>query len=308
MFYYHDETEIDGGLIKLAVLRSDLAPVPETLEMDIRLDNANRALLQEGKDIYVGGGRAYRIVLAEVSRRTAQQGVRLVETISVTAVLREMRPLTFVRDRAIWLEDATLTDIYRACGAELQSEIKGDVTIPVYHCMVGDTPTFGIAKLFQESGGVLRVNSDGELEFMRLPAIFNQNPALYLPANVTEEITSGFIERHELPWFFSVNTGNDFVMGNNAKPRHARYIHGASEDVLRNMTRVLIQSKRARVDVNMSLCAGDCAELSDGTKLAVLTAAHHYGTGSDGGEVSQYTYVWLGALTGGESTQSGGAS
>ena len=308
MFYYHDETEIDGGLIKLAVLRSDLAPIPETLEMDIRLDNTNRALLQEGKDIYVGGGRAYRIVLAEVSRRTAQQGVRLVETVSLTAVLRELQGLTFVRERAIWLEDTTLTDIYRACGAKLQRDIKGDVAVPVYHCMVGDTPTFGIAKLFQEHGGVLRVNSDGELEFMRLPAIFTQDPVLYLPANVTEEITSGFIERHELPWFFSVDAGNNFVLGNNAKPRHVRYTHRASEDVLRNMTRVLIQSKRARVDVNLSICAGDCAELSDGSKHAVLTAAHYYATGTDGIEVSQYSRVWLGVLTGSETGSDGSVS
>lgn len=305
MFYYHDETEIDGGLIQLAVLRSDLAPIPETLEMDIRLDNFNRERLQEGKDIYVGGGRAYRIILAEVSRRTAQQGVRLIETMSVTAVLRELQPLTFVRETAIYLEDATLTEIYRACGAQLPQDISGDIKIPIYHCLVGDTPTFGVAKLFQEHGGVLRANSEGKIEFRRLAALFEQTPTLYLPQNVTEEITSGFIERHELPWFFSVDQENNFVLGNNAKPRHVRYVHRASEDVLRNMTRVLIQSKRARLDVNLSLCAGDCAELSDGSKHAVLTAAHHYATGADGNELSQYTYVWLGTLTGGETTGGG---
>lgn len=288
-------------MISLAVLRSDLVPIPETLELDVRLDNSNRSQLKEGKDIYVGGGRAYQIILVELRRRNVEQSARLVEWVRVTAVLRELQGLTFVRERAVWLENTTLTAIYRACGAQLSADIQGDITIPAYHCLVGDTPTFGIAKLFQEHGGVLRAGENG-IEFKSLMSLFDQNVGLTVPPNVTEEIESGFIERHEVPWFVSVDANNNFVLGNNSKARHARYIHRASESVVRNMTRVLIQAKRARLDVNMSIRAGDLAQVGE-DKMVVLTAAHAYETGVDGGKVAQYTRVWLGVLTG---TETGG--
>lgn len=300
MFSYHDGSPIDGGQIKEAIIRSDMAPVPETLEINIRLDNANRAHLQEGKDIYLHGERPYRIILTEVSRRAQQQGIRLIERVHCTAVLRSVYPLTFVRERAVYLRETSFTDIYRACGATLRNPIINDIRIPVFHCVVGDTPTIAIAKLFQEHGGILRANEDGDIEFMRLPAIFEQEPEVILPANVTEEVQSGFLERHEIPFFISCDVENNILFGNRAKPRHARYVHAKSEDVLRNMTRVLVQAKRARIDVNISARAGALAELSDDTKLAVLTAAHNYSTGVDGLPVSQYTRLWLGALTGNE--------
>lgn len=304
MFYYHDQSEIDGGMIKIAVLRSDMAPIPETLEIDISLDANNRDLLKEGNDLYAGpsAARAYRIVLAAVSRRNQQQGIRQIETMSVTAVLRELQPLTFVRETAIHLENTTLTDIYRACGAELQNDVQGDITIPVFECVVGDTPTFAIAKIFQEQGGILRSNN-GTLEFIRLEALFDQEPSVFIPANISEEIASGFIERHEIPWFVSADNNNGIILGNNTKPRHVRYVHAATEEALRNMTRVLIRAKRARIDFTLSAIAGSLAELSDESKYTVLTAAHVYSTGVDGNKVDQHTRLWLGELTG---TETGG--
>jgi hypothetical protein len=234
-----------------------------------------------------------------VYRRVAQQGIRLVEWVQVTAVLKPLYNLTFVRDRALYMENTTLTDIYRACGAELAQDIRGDIAIPVFHTVAGSTPTFEIAKLFQEHGGILRSNQ-GALEFIRLPDLFNQTPKLYAPANATKEVQSDFIEKHEAPWFLSVDDDGNFVMGNNTNPRHVRYIHRADEERLRNMTRVLINYQQLRLDVNMSLCAGDLGELSDGTKTPILTVAHAYSTGTDGLEVAQYTKVWLSILIGQE--------
>lgn len=296
MFLYHDMTPIPGDKVKRAVLRSDLTPIPETLEIELRLDDTNRELLKEGLDIHVGAERAYRIVLAELSRRNAEQSLRLLESMYLTCVLRDVQALTFVRERAVYLEDTSLTEIYRACGASLAQPIKNDIRVPIYHCMIGDTPTFGIAKLFQEHGGVLRVNSDGEMEFMRLETIFEQDPVLRVPANVTEEIESGFLERHEIPWFLSIDEDNEFVLGDNSKARHARYQHHAEEDVLRNMTRVLVQATRVRVDLAMSVCAGDAAEVIGVDTYAILTAAHTITTGTAGDKIEQYTRAWLGAL------------
>jgi hypothetical protein len=295
-FFYHNGKSIPGDKIKLSVLRTDLVPIPETLEISLRLDDENRAQLIEGNDITVSGGRAFRIVKVDVERRNAEQGPRLLESVHITAVMRPLHQLTFVRPKAIWLEKTTFTDIYRAAGAELSSAIKGDVAVPRYACMIGDTPTFGIAKLFQECGGVMRVNSEGAMEFMKLPTLFTQTPKLNVPANVTEDINSGFLERHEIPWFVSTKPESDIQQGNNTKPRHARYQPLSDEGVLRNMTQVLIQAKKARVDLNVGLCAGDTARLSDGTLMTILTAAHVHSVGTHGSDINQYTRVWLGVL------------
>ena len=305
MFYYDNQEPINGEIIKLGVVRSDLAPIPETVELDIRLDDSNRDLVKESRKLYVGSGRAFYILKSEVKRENKQQGSRLIESVSITGVMEELHPLTFVRDRAIYLENTTFTEIYRACGCKLKSGILNDVKIPLFQSFVGDTPTFAIAKLFQEQGGVLRARATGQLEFLRVPAIFEQEPAASLAANLTEEIQSGFIERHELPYFFSVDQGNSFLLGNSTKPRHVRYVHRTPEDVLRNMTRVLIQKKRARLDLNLSLCAGDCIAVNDGNRYALLTAAHVYSGGIDDAELSQYSRLWLGQMTGSETTGGG---
>lgn len=318
MYFYHDLTPIPGDKIKRTVFRADLAPIPATLEIELRLDDGNRDYLKEGLDIYAGPDRAYRCVLAQLYRRNAEQTGRMLESMHMTCVQRELQPLTFVRERAVYLEDTTLTDIYRACGAQLAKPIIGDVAIPRFTCLIGDTPTFGVAKLFQEHRGVLRVNKDDDLEFMRLESLFEQKPSLVVPANVTEEIESGFIERHEIPWFFGIDETNAFIFGNTDKARHARYKHGSEEDVLRNMSRVLIQAKRLRIDYTVSLRAGDAAKIAGGGGVGndplpsndpvptwgddeediftVLTSAGVYSSGTDGLPIEQYTRVWLGSL------------
>jgi len=297
VYYYHDLTQIPGDKVKRSVFRADLAPIPETLEIELRLDDGNRDYLKEGLDIYVGPERAYRIALAELTRRNTEQAGRLIEFMHLTCVLRELQPLTFVRERAVHLENTSLTDIYRACGASLAKPIKGDIVIPSFTCLIGDTPTFGVAKLFQEHAGVLRINADDELEFLRLEALFDQKPTLTVPANLTEAIDSGFIERHEIPWFFGLDEHNAFIFGDNSKARHARFKPRAEEDVLRNMTRVLIQSKRLRIDYTISLRAGDAAQVIGGETYAILTAASVYSSGTEGGPIEQYTRVWLGLMT-----------
>ncbi|NCC41651.1 MAG: hypothetical protein EOM21_19995 [Gammaproteobacteria bacterium] len=297
MFLYHDKSKIPGDKVKSAIFRADMAPIPETLEIDLRMDHTNRHFLKEGLDIYIGGGNVYRIALAELTRRNAEQARRLLESMHLTCVLRDLHKLTFVRDRAVYLEDTSLTEIYRACGATMMRPIQNDIRVPIFHCIIGDTPTFGIAKLFQEHGGVLRMDRRDRLEFIRLEEIFKQKPSLVVPPNVTEEIKSGFIERHEIPWFLSIGEDNEFILGDNSKPRHARYQHHATEDVVRNMTRVLVQAKRLRIDIAPTLRAGDAVEVTGVDTYAILTCANVYTTGTSGDNIEQYTRVWLGSLT-----------
>ena len=86
-------------------------------------------------------------------------------------------------------------------------------------------PSYDIAKVLQEEGGA--IYTDGrEVTFTRLQDIFKQEPILSLEYDTTENIESGFMERHEVPSFFSIDTAGAFVYGNRSKVRAIGYQFG----------------------------------------------------------------------------------
>lgn len=288
--------QIRGDLIKQATLRSDLAPIPMTLEADIRDgDGTLGPMLAVDKIIKLPTDDEMRIVKSVKVVDRGVQGSRLMETYRITALLSPCCAASFVRGKAIIKETAALSAIYQATGASVKS-IDADFPVPRFYCPVGDTPTFHIARVLQEEGGCVRWRKR-KLQFMRLPDIFKQKPAMKLPNNATDDADSGFLERHEVPWFFSLKDSGDHVFGNRDKQRSVRYAPFQDQQRLRNMTRCLVQRKIIRVAFDIRLCAGDLIEILGGPKLAVITAAHAYITGTDdGGDAETYTRLWLGSL------------
>ena len=260
-----------GDLLLYAVLRNDLAPVPQTLEADIRHDDALARHFAEGQTI-TAGGAAHRIIKTERVREPGTQGPRLKATLRVTAVLDSCHALCFVRERAVIKSQATLAGIYRACGGTVPV-IEGDFEVPRFVCPIGGVPTYGIAKLLQEQGGAMSFRRQ-KLRFVRLQNLMSQSPAATLPPNSAEEIASGFLQRHEVPRFFSVDETGAIVQGNDSKARHARYVPKQNVQGLRNMTRALVRTCSVTTGYNPNLWAGDTIQLADGRVLVIGTIAH----------------------------------
>jgi len=292
-----DGSQVRGDLIASATLRSDLAPVPMTLEADINVGDASieRQLVQD-QIITAGSGDKFRIVKAVKAQSKDVQGERLRAVMRVTALLDSCHAVAFVRSRAIIREQASLAAIYRATGATIRA-IGADFPVPRFYCPVGDTPSFHIARVLQEEGGVVRWK-DGRLTFIRLPDLFKQVPITTLPHNASDEVESGFLERHELPFFYSLDASAGFVFGNRDKPRIARFAPFQNEQRLRNMSRCLLRAKVVKVPFDMTIGAGELVQFSDGSKLAVITAAHVWAATSGAGPGKSYTRLWLGALEG----------
>ena len=78
--------QIRGDLVKSAVLRSDLSPVPLTLEAEIRADDDMDKRLAEGQ-ILTAGSDGLHIVKSNRSIERAAQGGREVSTVRLTALL-----------------------------------------------------------------------------------------------------------------------------------------------------------------------------------------------------------------------------
>ena len=285
-------------MIRSAVLRNDLAPIPVTLEADIRVDDAtDRQLAQDM--LITAAGSPMRIIKATKTVGRAAQGDHGQASTKIIAVLDACRPACFVRDRPITKERTTLAAIYRAAGATIQA-VEGDFEAPRFSCLVGDTPTFGIARLLQQEGGVVRWKA-GRLRFFRLADLFGQKPILDLPNNACDDVDSGFQERHQVPWFYSTAADGSFVYGDRSKARAAVFSPNTDARQLRNMTRCLVRRKVTKINYAGQLCAGDLINFQGGEQLAIITAAHVFETGTDdGGAYNTYTKLWLGKLSAGK--------
>jgi len=282
-----------GDLLKSAVLRYDAVPVPATLEAVIRADADTQALLAEGKTVECNGD-TFRIVKAEYATERLSQGTRDMGAVKIIALLDACHPIVFVKPKGIIKERTTLADVYRACGASLQA-IDADFQVPRFVCLAGGVPSFAIAHLLQEEGGIVRWK-DRRLKFFRLADLFTQKPALQIPDNASENVTSGFKERHEVPFFYSVAQDGKLIYGNRAKSRTSRYVPNKDERQLRNMGRYLLRRKVSKIAYNASLAAGDLVGISASDPLAVVTAVHVFQSGTDGSGANQYTRLFLASL------------
>lgn len=294
ILFLENGNQIRGDLIKSSVLRSDLAPIPLTLEAEIRVDDDMARRLAEGCVLTLGSGDAMRIVKSVKTVGRATQGKHEIAAVHITAMLDACHGIAFVRSRAIIKESAALSAIYRAAGAALQA-VDADFPAPRFSCLVGDTPSFHISRVLQEEGGVVRWKA-GRLKFFRLPDLFKQKAVTDLPNNASDDVASGFLERHEIPSFFSLNEAGSFVFGNRTKPRSVRYSPFKDVQRLRSMSRCLVLRKILKIDYAGQVAAGDLINFAGGDQLCVITAAHVFESGTDGSGSNQYTRLWLGSL------------
>jgi hypothetical protein len=66
-----------------------------------------------------------------------------------------------------------------------------------------------------------------------------------------------------------------------------------NEQQLINMTRCLIRRKIANINYSDDLLAGDLIAYAGADPLVIVTAAHVFHSGTDGGGSNQYTKLWL---------------
>lgn len=296
IIYLSNGIQIRGDLIKSAVLRSDMSPVPVTLEAEIRTDDDMTKYLSEGQILTLGGetGDALRIVKANRVINRMVQGEREMSAIQITAILDACHNIVFVRSRAIIKENSALSAIYRAAGANIKA-IDADFPVPRFYCPIGDTPSFHITRALQEEGGIVRWKK-GAISFIRLPDLFKQKAVMDLPNNASDDVDSGFLERHEIPWFYSLDDTGAIVIGNQQKPRSVRFSPFKNVQRLYNMSRCLVQRKVTKISLNARLVAGDLINFIDGVPLSIITAAHVFENDTDGSGSNQYSRLWLGSL------------
>lgn len=283
---------IPGDLMLSVVFRTDLVPIPRSVELLVRAQGDMEKNLAEGKVIYGGYEMLpYRIVNCNRVVTAKVQNGSMMAALKVIALLDSCAQISYRLPKAVIKENVTFSEIYLACGAT--TKIASDFSVSRFSCFRGMIPTYPIAQIMQEEGAVLALRN-GALTMLRVPDLFKQQPkdAIGL-VDSTDQIGSEYMARHEIPSFFSVDPSGDFVMGNFSVPRAVAYQPVADERVLNNMSRVLMTSHKMDSDIAQHIVAGDLLVIT-GKPLVVITSANWFYNNEGITETS--SRFWLGEI------------
>lgn len=275
VFLTKEGDQLPGDLLLEWINRSDLAPVPRTLEFVVRLKGDLEDRLAVGASVWTGWEHLqYTIVKRERARPTgAIQGDEAQQAVRLTALLDSCKSIAEPRQRAVIAQNSSLGGLYRACGANVS--ILNDFPVSRFACLVGDIPSKAIAVALQEEGAAL-VLRDGRLSIERLRNLMSQTPADTISQHdSTAAHDSALIERQEIPMCFSLDSMGNVVVGDFNTTRNARFIPGKDARTLHNLSHVLVTRQIADSQLAQQILAGDIVTVGQ-RNLLVITAAHRF--------------------------------
>lgn len=283
---------IQGSEIVSATLRSSLEPVPLTFECQIKLNPAYASSLLEGKVLKVGREQTpVKIVLARDVVAPFAVGDESVKVREIIALHENSVGIASALNRAVIVENVSLSEIYRACGGK--SEVEKAFTVPRFYSYRGNIPSLLIARICQEHGGVVRwLPEFNRLAFVRIHDLFAQTPKAVKPQNVDLTIKSDFIVRSEVPRYLSVEPNGNIIQSQTDSNSVIAFSPHKTQAQLNAMTQVILNAKEITCEFSPEIHAGDLAKLS-GVDMVILTAAHVWRL-NDTGVLDNLSVFWLG--------------
>lgn len=287
------DTPLRGDLLVRSVFRSDLTPIPQSIEFEVR-DTVDSAKIKTGAIVRFGHDLTEFVIVKESAGgddgRT--QGDRTLTGRQFVALLASCAPVSNSLQRSVVRYGSSLGDIYRACGAQVR--IDSDFPVSVFACYKGMVPTFEIAKALHEDAGALVINK-GRVSFLRLSDMAAIPAVMTLQEESAAAIHSEFLERHLVPFAFTTNAAGAFETGRSESGRGVVYRPRSSARILNNLSTALITRRKLHIAYAPSILAGMRVDIAK-KPYTVITAAHVFEAGGDGAEGEQSTRLWLGEV------------
>ena len=280
-----------ADLLLRAVLRSDLTPVPVTIELQVR-DTPDTASMREGA-LFKAGRDLHEFLIVKRGGYTEDGGMqagRNTGSRTYIGLLASCAPVADPLQRAVIRYGGTFGEAYRACGA--RAVIGSDIAIQTFVCLRGLTPSFEIARALGEAGGALVLNERGGIDFKRLADLTAQAPVVKLREDSAEQVQSSLLERHLVPFAFSTDRAGAFVFGRSDAGRGIAYRPRGTQDILNAVRSAPIVRRKVTSGFAPHIRAGDCVEVG-GARYFVVTAAHAMETNATGGDAAQTSTIWL---------------
>lgn len=297
VYLTEDGEALRGDLVIEWIMRSALAPIPRTVEITIRNLDDMKEKLVEGAKLWTGREKLkYHIVKVEAPKPSAViQGDSQLSAIKVTALLDMSHKVAYRQPRAIIKEDVRFSEVYRACGGT--APVRDDFVVRRFSCFRGMVPTFHLAQVLQEEAGVI-VLRDKQLSFVRIKDLAKQKAVKQIAqTDSTDLITSEFLERHEIPSFFSIADDGSFVMGDETDDRASAYAPRTNARSLVNMTNVMVERRIVRANICQDVQAGDVIDIT-GQPFVVMTAVHCFRQGDQAqGQTESFSKMWVGSMS-----------
>lgn len=286
---------ISASELIVATLRTDLVPVPVSVEFAVKHTKELEQQLVSGAELLVTDiPHSFEIVYANpVKSQTIKEDGRI-GGISCIAVLKGCKKLLDFASNATVLDQTSFNAAYRACGAS-NIRLGEDIPLPEFICLKGRLPTERLALYLQQEAAVICFK-DLKISVLKLDAIFKQDPILKLDPSEIQWIDSKVLEKHQKSSYVAVETDGSTI-GDDTTTQGQSVIQKAGLDArqLKNLEKVLIPRGIVHRPINFELNAGDLVEI-DKKNYVILTAAHHVETGAIGGNVGSETKLWLASL------------
>lgn len=282
-----------SDLISRIIVRTDLVPVPSTVEIEATRTKETTGAIVENQVVLVGASRTpYRLVKVGSTNGEVQRGDREVETIRAVGILDSCAALASRLQRSIIREGSTFAEIYRAIGSTAQ--IDSDFAVPRFAALIGCIPTPEIAKVLQEEAAVVFLEG-GKIKFRRLAELIAAPAQLTFQEDRTEKVSSQLLDRHAVPFAFSTSADNKIIATKRESGRGVCYRPRADVRILNNMGVALVQRRKMRQALSPTLNAGARIDIA-GMPHIVITAAHVRTNGENGNGGEEYSQIWLGEL------------
>lgn len=283
-----DGSQIGGGNLISAIYRTDLVPVPVSLELVVKADDRLRELLSIGSKLMTPKGVPLAIVMSRVINEQSIKAGRRIAAIHVIAVIAGCEALLGVTSKATSLDNTSFNEVYRALGAK--TRIKRDIKLASFTCLNGQLPTTPIAQALQKEAAVI-CNTDTGLSVIRLNELM-EGEAILFDKSAVQWINNPNAIRHSNVNYLSIDDNGSDILGTARSERSIQYYPRADTRELQNLRRILITKATITRQLDERLEAGKLISVND-QRLVVLTAAHTYESGALGGRSVMATKAWL---------------
>lgn len=283
-----DGSSIGGGNLVSAIYRTDLVPVPVTLELVVRADDRLHDLLLVDKMLTTPKGVSLTIVKSQIINEQSIKAGKRIAALHVIAVLSGCEALLGVTKKAVSLTNSGFNEVYRALGAKVR--IKRDIKIASFICLKGQMPTIAIAKALQKESAVI-CHSEQGLSVIRLNELMIGEATLF-DKSAVQWVNHPNAIRHGNINYLSIDDNGSDILGTARAERSIEYYPRAGNRELQNLRRILITKATITRQLDDRLDAGKLIAVDDKT-LVILTGAHRFESGALGGPAVMATKAWL---------------
>lgn len=274
-----------------AILRTDCAPVPVTLEFQVRMDDELLEQLKEKSVIHVTDDDIpLKIIYAIIDDTSIIKDDKQVKIGSFIAILDGCENMINPSTKPIYLQNTSIGAALKACG--VKTPVSEDVPLLKFFVPLGEIPTFMIARALVEEAAIMFIDENGKIAIRRLSNATIANAKLKIDASSVKWISSETKVRAEVPTYLTVNKDGSTVEGEIKRGTTAKYVPLLDPRRLKNISTALVTKGITQRAFSPDIASGDVLEIAD-AKYVVLTGAHRFDTGATGGPTVSASKFWI---------------